>query len=422
MQLSREYTPENHPTCGVHLSNETITEILEFLIPGCIILSITPLEHGKSFNNRIIFIKIEVPYDYLIAGLRNESVNELVLKLNGQFFDLSKSLNEVSCLSLLRALIPEVPSPNVLAWSSTKSSIIHRFTPQGIPERKILQLRSEDLEQHHEWILMTTVPGNPLPNFDLGKEELKTIGRQLADIVFGWRTRLPISATAGNLYCKASNERTQALNCFEIAGLQIAPSSSMAGFDVEVLEPITNMIQYYRLKLETRLRKLQDLDVFKKNAYLIPIIRQFIAARLPQLEICKGEDHFTFTHNDLSPRNILVSLDPTRITGVIDFEFSGFFPELDEFVNDAVCNEGDWPAALYEAYLDRLEECGMKTPRNGVNERLWKEATMLARLEENIAPWWLENISPSDQNDLSEELVRPGKMVLEAIRLLHSAT
>jgi hypothetical protein len=410
-------TPKFHPTYGVSLSNEAITSIIECLIPGCNLLSIDPLEHGKSFNNRIYFLQVDVPDSTLVYGLNKGTVNNLVLKLNGQFFDQSKSENEVSCLSLLDTFAPEIPCPKVIAWSDT-TFLVHRVTPEGIPTRREFRLDSEANKKQLGWIIMTRVAGIPLSTLSLGTDKLIAVGEQLADIVFRWREALPAWMSAGNLECVIPHAKPQGLNFLDVAGLRVASSSKMPGFGITVVEPIMDLLQYYRLKLETRVEKLQGLDIFEANRYLIPSIRKFIASGLPQLEICKTESTFLFTHYDLSPRNVLISVNPTKITGIVDFEFSGFFPELDEFVNDCVGNEGDWPDALYDAYLGKLEVHGMKTPRKGIKEQLWKEATMLSRFEENIAPWWLENVALGDRAQYSEELRKSEEKVLEAIRSL----
>ncbi|KAE8423732.1 hypothetical protein BDV36DRAFT_289831 [Aspergillus pseudocaelatus] len=265
---------------------------------------------------------------------------------------------------------------------------------------------------------MTRLPGVPLSTLDLDTDKLKVVGEQLADIVYRWRESLPTWASAGNLECGIPHGKDQDPKSLDVAGLRIASSSYMPGFGVKVVEHIMSQLQYYRVRLETRLQKLQELDIFAGNRHLIALIREFIAIQLPELEICNETNRFLFTHYDLSPRNILMSADHMKITGVIDFEFSGFFPELDEFVNDSVANEGDWPDAFYEAYLSRLEACGMKTPRKGIKEQCWREATLLSRLEDNIAPWWLENLAPKDKNQQSEDLRKSEKMVLEAIKLL----
>ncbi|OQE14233.1 hypothetical protein PENSTE_c037G04154 [Penicillium steckii] len=192
----------------------------------------------------------------------------------------------------------------------------------------------------------------------------------------------------------------------------------MPAFGVKVLEPITSQLEYYRVRLETRLQKLQELDIFAKNRSLVPSIRDFIANQLPKLGISNGQDRFLFTHYDLSPRNVLISADHTRFTGIIDFEFSGFFTELDEFVNDSVANEGDWSDAFYEAYLSRLEACGMITPRKGIKDQLWRKATTLSRFEDNIAPWWLENVTPENKDQHLEDLHKSMGIVSETIQQL----
>ncbi|KAL4907187.1 hypothetical protein BDW74DRAFT_148726 [Aspergillus multicolor] len=285
---------------------------------------------------------------------------------------------------------------------------------------------------------MTRVPGVPLSTVDLDTDRLRVVGEQLADMVYRWRQLLPAWASAGNLKCGLGiadgNENHSPdldSNAFEVAvaGLHIASSSNMPGFGVNVVDPLTSHLQYYRTRLETRLQKLQGLDIFAGNRDVIPALRDFITAHLPKLGITSSAEQtrFFFTHYDLSPRNVLVSsasgsasasADHTKITGIIDFEFSGFFRELDEFVNDAVANKGDWPDAFYDAYLGRLEACGLNTPRKGIKAQHWREATSLARLEDSIAPWWLENVPPEHRDQHKDELRKTKEAVLEALRLL----
>ncbi|KAI9038152.1 uncharacterized protein KD926_011287 [Aspergillus affinis] len=339
------------------------------------------LQHGKSFNNRIYFFKIYVPDNLLLHGLINGAVNELVLKLNGKFFDQTKSENEVSCLSLLEHFVPDIPAPRVLAWSDNKNSVVHKLTGAGTLATTELEIDSEADGQLQGWILMARLAGIPLSTLNLDTDKLKVV---------------------------------------DVAGLLIASSSYMPAFGVKVVEPILSPLQYYQVRLETRLQKLQELDIFAGNRHLVTPTKEFIATQLPQLGISTGENRFLFTHYDLSPLNVLMSTDHTKIAGIIDFEFSGFFPELDEFVNDTVANEGDWLDAFYDAYLSRLEVCGMNTPRKGIKEQDWKEATTLSRLEDNIAPWWLENVAPEDKNHHSEGLQKSEKMILEAIQLLRT--
>ncbi|KAK7212614.1 hypothetical protein V2G26_019792 [Clonostachys chloroleuca] len=61
------------------------------------------------------------------------------------------------------------------------------------------------------------------------------------------------------------------------------------------------------------------------------------------------EGRFVLTHGDLSPRNIMV--EDGKITGIIDWQFSGFFPEWVEHANATVIAAGIekwWIPALRE--------------------------------------------------------------------------
>jgi phosphotransferase family enzyme len=101
------------------------------------------------------------------------------------------------------------------------------------------------------------------------------------------------------------------------------------------------------------------------------------------------ERAFVFTHGDLFPRNILVSGNPPRITGIVDYEFSGFFPKTEEFVNEFVGGAGNWPKWFTAAYHEKLESLGVATPLKGIDHKVWARIIALDRLIAHIAPWWL---------------------------------
>jgi hypothetical protein len=63
---------------------------------------------------------------------------------------------------------------------------------------------------------------------------------------------------------------------------------------------------------------------------------------------------------------------------------------MDELLNDANNNVGDWPSSFYDAYLSCLEMLGVATPFQRFEEKIWQEANELTRLEGHIALWWLD--------------------------------
>ncbi|KAE8357148.1 kinase-like domain-containing protein [Aspergillus caelatus] len=70
-----------------------------------------------------------------------------------------------------------------------------------------------------------------------------------------------------------------------------------------------------------------------------------------------GEQTFVLTHGDLAARNIMVK--DGKIAGIVDWEYSGLFPEYMEYAMATVihdCKEDWWKPHLKEI----LEPCGYK--------------------------------------------------------------
>ncbi|KAF2717595.1 hypothetical protein K431DRAFT_196944, partial [Polychaeton citri CBS 116435] len=71
-----------------------------------------------------------------------------------------------------------------------------------------------------------------------------------------------------------------------------------------------------------------------------------------------GGHRIVMTHGDLCPLNILVeSDDRPRITGIVDWETAGAYPEYREYINAlkiSFDSEGDWCLYLPEAAIGRF--------------------------------------------------------------------
>ncbi|KAE8419785.1 kinase-like domain-containing protein [Aspergillus pseudocaelatus] len=87
-----------------------------------------------------------------------------------------------------------------------------------------------------------------------------------------------------------------------------------------------------------------------------PTAKKIWARLLPGMR-GTGEQTFVLTHGDLAARNIMVK--DGKITGIVDWEYSGLFPEYMEYAMATVihdCQEDWWKPHLKEI----LEPCGYK--------------------------------------------------------------
>ncbi|KAH9240610.1 hypothetical protein K456DRAFT_1931459 [Colletotrichum gloeosporioides 23] len=373
----RPPTPPQNPNYGVRMSPESIRSIMHEALQGLDRVYIDPLPPLRSFNNRIYFLKA---FCYQLNAQQDDAVLECqdyVLKINGRGFGADKIQNEVSCLRLLEAYCPEIPVPRAVAWSQDGSTA--EIINTGRATTKSLDLKPMDgtLEG---WVLMTRASGEPVDLVNINKKTKTSLATELADIVTNWRQNVPLQMHGGNLRFLEGDYKHSRPDI-------TLPNPARATTDNLVIRDIAAPI------------------------------RSFIEDVLPSMAILKtGPDVFLFTHYDLSPRNVLVSGTLPQITGIVDFEFSGFFPPLDEFLNDNVGNNGDWPKDMYEVYLERLEDNGVPTPLKSISQGHWEKALLLEKLLEGIAPWWLLGNCSGEEGD--QQLNKTKAQVWECLQRL----
>ncbi|KAI1012166.1 hypothetical protein LB503_004687 [Fusarium chuoi] len=331
---SRPSTPPHHPNFGVRMSGESINRLVRHVLSDTTRIEVEALPSMKSFNNRIYYLKCHRESH---SGSDAVHVDDLVLKINGRGFGSEKVQNEVSCLRLLEHFCPEIPAPRAIAWSQDGFTIVTKGAQHGD-----MKLGAVD-ETTSGWILMTKVPGTPIELSALSNDDRFQLATQLADYVSIWRRNIPPQNFAGNV-------SFQQMTCqpdIRIPGSN--PDSEMQlfirgmlGEELDCQHGITSLTEYYRLRIENKMRTLETNKTFAPNSDLIRPLDAFIQQDFPTIKALDAKDNsFVFTHYDLSPRNILVSGQPPQITGIVDFEFSGFFPPLDEFLNDCIANNGD---------------------------------------------------------------------------------
>ncbi|CVK85861.1 uncharacterized protein FMAN_06640 [Fusarium mangiferae] len=403
---SRPTTPPHHPNFGVSMSSESINRLVRHVLPDTSRIEVEALPSLKSFNNRIYYLEC---YSESHSGSDAIHVDELVLKINGRGFGSEKVQNEVSCLRLLEHFCPEIPAPRAIAWSQDGFTIDTNDARHGE-----MKLSAVD-ETSSGCILITKVPGKPIDLSALNNDDRFHLATQLADYVTNWRRNVPPQNFSGNISfhqmgcqpdIKIPGSNSDNEMQFFIRG--------MLGEELHCQDGIASLAEYYKLRIQNKIETLVKKETFSSNRDLIQPLDAFLQQDLPTIKALNTkDDSFVFTHYDLSPRNILVSGQPPHITGIVDFEFSGFFPPLDEFLNDCIANDGDWPKDMYDVYLKRLECNGIPTPLEGIKKEDWEQMALLEDLVEKTAPWWLPGEFQGEQ--LEQELKKVKSRVGEIL-------
>ncbi|KAI5460597.1 hypothetical protein BGZ63DRAFT_357639 [Mariannaea sp. PMI_226] len=407
----RPLTPRHHPTAGVKIDHDEIETITSYGFPQSELISITELPSGKSFNNRIYFIKLRHCTRHSTEAIEQD----VVLKVNGRFFGANKIQNEVGCFHLLNEYCPDIPTPRTLAWSGDGSTAIFS-TPFASGPYQLQPSPRLQNAAHGGWILMTKLPGDIFDSTSLNFETVVKLGMQLGDIVASWRQKIPIQSHCGNICLPCPTNQKAGSPATASASIKI---HGILQEGIHSEDAVGNTNEYYRLKLVNKVHQLESMSVYAPNRSLLRPLKAFISEKLPHLELddTGGAEKFVFTHYDLSPRNVLVGGQPPQILGIIDFEFSGFFPTTEEFLNDYIGNNGDWPRGFYEAYLDSLETKEIVTPKKSMDPKTWKRCYWLETLVSSIAPWYL----PGNLNEyeLQEELRRSEYSVRQMLERLN---
>lgn len=378
------------------MTPKTLEQLIETAFPGTALISHTELETNKGYNNRVYFLKVRRIGESSIFRDTDATERELVLKVNGRFFGAAKVQNEVGCIQILRQYCPDVPVPTVIAWSEEGADVT--LSNPASQEKKRVDLSIDaDAKKHGGWILMLRLPGKPLSTCDFDDNTRLGIMKQLASVTASWRTKVPAQKYIGNIqFHKDVHHAEPDFVINENSGPE-RQNLVVRGILVDELfitTPIVSTTQQYTLKMERKLKDLETSDNYVTNRHLAPLIKNFVQEKLPQLNIAVSPSHnasgsFVFTHYDFAPRNILLEGSPPKISGIVDFEFAGFFSPVEDFLNDAVGNEGDWPQSHYSAYLQELESKGIATPERGISKAIWDRVHYLERVADNIAPWWL---------------------------------
>jgi len=405
-------TPPEHPTFGINIPDETIKILIRTYVTYTFdTLNVSELSHKLSYNNKIYIIHLTSD-----AG-DNQSY---VLKVNGRFHGAAKVENEVACLLLLEKFCSAVPVPRVIAWSANGLHISRKDRVKDPIDSLVTDGRLPG------WILMTKLPGSPLEAYSLSLDERKGLASELASSLASWRQCIPPSDRSASLHFRPRDpERPRddlypadVLDGQKVFTYGFVDSGNHSGSSAG------SLLEHWQAVLGWQISRMTTDPVYAPNrdALLRPL-RTFLETDLPRLALFSQLDKppFVFSHTDFFPRNVLVQRDPLRLSGIVDFEFAGFYPEMGEFVQDWLPEDDDsqWPADMYEMMLDELDRLDEKTPR--CLEPTERTAlNLLHKLEDCIAPWWLREVDVTGIDTISAELLKAREDVNKTLKLLEA--
>ena len=377
---SRPLTPPQSPIYNVYITSTQVELILKHALPSTTLIRCEQLPSGSSYNNRLYNLTISPPISTALSSTCNHS---LILKITGRFWKHFKTLNEATCLQLL-ARYPMLPVPRVVAFSADSSSIA------GVP---------------FEWILMTKMPGLALSEAEPDDEDADSIVKDLLDFMHTLRT-VPSPGKIGNL-------------------IGLSPDGSPhVGKLVDIPDakgwPYKSHLKYQTAIFEAALASLENDPIYAKNAQSstgLPLqLRKFIDQILPNLMPTESEGMAVsvLTHADLSLHNILVSRpssdSPLRVSAVVDWEFSGYFPPYEERLvadSDLIRLNGKLMAGLFNT--------DDSMPPWVVEEgEQWELMRHIYLVRENIAPWWVRGLD-LQSTELRDKLAEAEATIVETI-------
>ena len=398
------HTPPHFPMYKVHLSRRTIEFITQAVFPKYVINKITQLESGKSYNNRIYMISMEsVPP----KSCSTDEGKSLILKVVGHYFDHRKVENEVANLLLLKSHCPEIPVPEVFAWSSDGRSI-------EAVQCEPIEPQEHGISSDHGWILMSTLPGKVLTGTDLDSDHGTDLLRQLAGYVTTWRTNMPVPANSGNLRIEMNQRFQLETTVFQ----NLVPGRDLVVKGYLLFKDTTSTtLPYYQCLAQDQLSRMKEDPSYEQLYKRLGLeLEEWAKTDLPQYPLSQSRN-FRFTWMDFAPRNVLVSHTvPPQITGLLDFEFAGFFPVEEEFLN-VLRQGGDWEERHWSVILQDMKRLGEKVPpipgvieEFGFDKSEWEQACAIAQIVDRIAPWEVRDGS-YDTKDLARELDQAEELV-----------
>ncbi|CAF1638079.1 unnamed protein product [Adineta ricciae] len=262
-----------------------------------------------------------------------------------------------------------LPIPRVVAYSSDKTN-----------------------EFGLEWIVMTRTEGKPLRTSShdndiwtkLSMEKKKLIIDELVGYVKQIHSQIPSAPLIGNY-----------------------KADGTIGCDNIRKGPWKNYREYFNDQLKDKIEILTTDNIFASvRADVLQAVKEFQSLTLPSFDDLPN----VFTHNDLGLQNLTVT-DDLQIRGILDWEWSGSYPIVEEYFRSYKPIMYDEQTRTY--LFDQLEKQQIPTPQTIPRFSLLRK---LYDLLQAIVPWYLTSLANPEHPTVEKELVKNRDKVKQLVK------
>ena len=251
---------------------------------------------------------LSLPPNALSASKDNDCADqpmELVLRISGHHIPHIKTINEAAIISWVEANT-SIPVPTVVRMDASRDNVLD-----------------------HEYLIHRRLPGEPLDEAFrfLTDEQMDHILHQIIDMLVvlhstPWRHVGGLRfADDGHIVPGPVLEE----GAWQVPEIETLCGESESFESLNVAGPYGDYVEYVEAKVGKYVYAIEQHGSLEWMRDLIPQLRIFLIA-IRRDEVLLNDVKLRLSHNDIHFSNILIDPATAKITGVLDWEFSGVVP------------------------------------------------------------------------------------------------
>ncbi|KAJ5070099.1 aminoglycoside phosphotransferase-related-related [Anaeramoeba ignava] len=148
--------------------------------------------------------------------------------------------------------------------------------------------------------------------------------------------------------------------------------------------PLNSVQEYFDVRIRNTIPAFESTPSLVKY---VEILKKYKNSHLPQIQC---ENTFALCHGDLFSDNILINPKSLKITGILDWEYSGSFPLDHEFINTDLFKMDNHNFGFRHFFIQELIKYGVQKPPLFDKRRIHFKFFFVCMVLESHK-WWFEN-------------------------------